>query len=119
MSDLAEIRTSDQQLHGSSDWESPLVRVFGGPPPGHEPACTAQLQAAARVLEASVPAAARLGIAIGVETHDTFCDSSVLAELLALAASPWVGAVWEEAEVALPQHLRLLESWLRDPQEAV
>jgi hypothetical protein len=25
----------------------------------------------------------------------------------------------EEPEVALPQHLRLLESWLRDPQEAV
>jgi hypothetical protein len=25
----------------------------------------------------------------------------------------------EEPKVALPQHLRLLESWLRDPQEAV
>ena len=62
---------------------------------GHEPARTAQLQAAARVLEASVPAAARLGVAIGVETHDAFCSSSVLAELLALAASPWVGAVWD------------------------
>lgn len=48
--------------------------------------------------------------------HDAFSASSVLAELLALADSPWVGAVWE---VALPQHLRLLESWLRDPQEAV
>ena len=187
-------------LELASDWESPLVRVFGGPLPGHEPERTAQLEAAARVLEASVPAAARLGVAIGVETHDAFCASSVLAELLVLAASPWVGAVWdshhphrmgeqpadvfanigprvllaqvkdaikgperdadwrlvllgdgevrvqemlrlltsggyagwvsvewekrwhpeiEEPEVALPQHLRLLESWLRDPQEAV
>jgi sugar phosphate isomerase/epimerase len=186
-------------LELASDWESPLVRVFGGPLPGHEPARTARLEAAARVLEASVPAAARLGVAIGVETHDAFSASSVLAELLALAASPWVGAVWdshhphrmgeqpaevlanigprvllaqvkdaikcperdaewqlvllgrgevrveemlrllagggyrgwvsvewekrwhpeiEEPEVALPQHLRLLESWLRDPQEA-
>jgi sugar phosphate isomerase/epimerase len=187
-------------LELASDWESPLVRVFGGPLPGRGPARTAQLEAAARVLEASVPAAARLGVAIGVETHDAFSASSVLAELLALAASPWVGAVWdshhphrmgerpaevwanigsrvllaqvkdaikeperdaewqlvllgegevgvpemlrlltgggyqgwvsvewekrwhpeiEEPEVALPQHLRLLESWLRDPREAV
>jgi sugar phosphate isomerase/epimerase len=189
-----------QFLELASDWESPLVRVFGGPLPGHEPARTARLEAAARVLEASVPAAARLGVAIGVETHDAFSASSVLAELLTLTASPWVGAVWdshhphrmgeqpaevwanigqrvllaqvkdaikeperdadwrlvllgegevrvqemlglltgggyqgwisvewekrwhreiEEPEVALPQHLRLLESWLRDPQEAV
>ena len=189
-----------QFLELASDWESPLVRVFGGLLPDHEPARTAQLEAAARALEASVPAAARLGVAIGVETHDAFSASSVLAELLALAASPWVGAVWdshhphrmgeqpaevwasigprvllaqvkdaikgperdaewrlvllgqgevrvremlrlltdggyrgwvsvewekrwhpeiEEPEEALPQHLRLLESWLRDPQEAV
>ena len=187
-------------LELASDWESPLVRVFGGPLPGNEPARTARLEAAARVLEASVPAAARLGVAIGVETHDAFSASSVLAELLAQVESPWVGAVWdshhphrmgeqpaevcasigprvllaqvkdaiknperdaewrlvllgegevrvqemlslltgggyqgwvsvewekrwhreiEEPEVALPQHLRLLESWLRDPQEAV
>jgi sugar phosphate isomerase/epimerase len=37
----------------------------------------------------------------------------------------WTSVEWEkrwhpeEPEVALPQHLRLLESWLRDPQEAV
>jgi sugar phosphate isomerase/epimerase len=186
-------------LELASDWESPLVRVFGGPLPGQEPARTARLEAAARVLEASVPAAARLGVAIGVETHDAFSASSVLAELLALAGSPWIGAVWdshhphrmgeqpaevcanigprvllaqvkdaikwserdaewqlvllgrgevqveemlrlladggyrgwvsvewekrwhpeiEEPEVALPQHLRLLESWLRNPREA-
>jgi sugar phosphate isomerase/epimerase len=54
-----------QFLELASDWESPLVRVFGGPLPGHEPARTAQLEAAARALEASVPAAARLGVAIG------------------------------------------------------
>jgi hypothetical protein len=39
----------------------------------------------------------------------------------------WISVEWEKRwhpeieapEVALPQHLRLLESWLRDPQEAV
>jgi hypothetical protein len=74
---------------------SPLVRIFAGPLPGHEPARTARLEAAARALEASVPAAARLGVAIRVETHDAFSASSVLAELLALVDAPWVGAVWD------------------------
>ena len=43
-----------------------------------------------------------------------------------LATAVSLGCAWgyggvkiEEPEVALPQHLRLLESWLRDPQEAV
>jgi fatty-acyl-CoA synthase len=152
------------------------------------------------LIDPSMPAAARLGVSIGVETHDAFSASSVLAELLALVDSPWVGAVWdshhphrmgeqpaevwanigprvllaqvkdaikgperdadwrlvllgegevrvqemlglltgggyrgwvsvewekrwhpeiEKPEAALPQHLRLLESWLCDPQEAV
>jgi sugar phosphate isomerase/epimerase len=47
------------------------------------------------VLEASLPEAERLGVRIGVETHDAFSASSVVAELLALVDSPWVGAVWD------------------------
>jgi fatty-acyl-CoA synthase len=47
------------------------------------------------VLEAAVPAAERLGVRIGVETHDAFSSSAVLAELLALVSSPAVGAVWD------------------------
>jgi sugar phosphate isomerase/epimerase len=59
-----------------------------------------QLRAAARVLEASVPVARRLGVAIGVETHDDFSASSAVASLLALSDSEgtdpeWVGAVWD------------------------
>ena len=82
-------------LELASDWESPLVRVFGGPLAAEDPARTTQLQAAARVLEAAVPAAERLGVAIGVETHDAFSASSVLAELLAMVESGSVGAVWD------------------------
>ena len=37
----------------------------------------------------------RLGVAIGVETHDAFSASSVVAELLALVPSDLVGAVWD------------------------
>jgi sugar phosphate isomerase/epimerase len=105
-----------QFLELASDWESPLVRVFGGAlpdaaPPDHAPsdhappdhaaspggsaARRARLGAAARVLEAAAPAAERLGVAIGVETHDSFSASRVVAELLALVDAPSVGAVWD------------------------
>jgi sugar phosphate isomerase/epimerase len=83
-------------LQLASDWDAPLVRVFGGdldPPPARED----RLRAAARVLEQAVPLAARLGVAIGVETHDAFSASSAVAELLALlsADEDLVGAVWD------------------------
>jgi sugar phosphate isomerase/epimerase len=82
-------------LELASDWESPLVRVFGGALAPADPARRGQLRAAARVLEASVPLAKRLGVAIGVETHDDFSASSTVAELLALADPDSVGAVWD------------------------
>ena len=85
-------------LELASDWESPLVRVFGGTlaPSGPDPKTRReQLRGAARVLESSVPLAGRLGVAIGVETHDDFSASSVVAELLAMADPRWVGAVWD------------------------
>ena len=88
----AELR---QFLELASDWEAPLVRVFGGALPGDGPGRRARLEAAARVLEETAPAAERLGVAIGVETHDAFAASSVVAELLALVDSAAVGAVWD------------------------
>ena len=86
-------------LQLASDWDAPLVRVFGGdldPPAARQD----RLRAAARVLEEAVPLAARLGVAIGVETHDAFSASSAVAELLALLSadlvpSDLVGAVWD------------------------
>jgi sugar phosphate isomerase/epimerase len=82
-------------LELASGWESPLVRVFGGALAAAGPARQVQLGAAARVLESSVPLARRLGVAIGVETHDDFSASSTVAELLALADPDSVGAVWD------------------------
>lgn len=82
-------------LELASDWESPLVRVFGGALPDSDPDRMARLAAAARVLEDSVPLAERLGVAIGVETHDSFSASSVVAELLAMVPAASVGAVWD------------------------
>ena len=87
-------------LELASDWESPLVRVFGGALAAADPARRQQLRTAAQVLESAVPLAERLGVAIGVETHDAFSASSVVAELLALidpgaVDSGAVGAVWD------------------------
>ena len=87
-------------LELASDWESPLVRVFGGALAADEAARAEQLRNAARVLESAVPLAERLGVAIGVETHDAFSASAVVAELLALVdpdatGSGAVGAVWD------------------------
>ena len=94
-------------LQLASDLGAPLVRVFGGalpksgpipgpiPGPASDPARQDRLRAAVRVLESSVPLARRLGVAIGVETHDDFSASSVVAELLAMTDPDWVGAVWD------------------------
>jgi sugar phosphate isomerase/epimerase len=82
-------------LELASDWEAPLVRVFGGSLAASGPARRGQLRAAARVLESSVPLARRLGVAIGVETHDDFSSSSVVARLLEETDPEWVGAVWD------------------------
>ena len=122
-------------LQLASDWESPLVRVFGGELPADDPANAArrqtQLESAARVLETVAPAAERLGVAIGVETHDSFSASSVVAELLAMvnsgAAGP-VGAVWDShhpyrmgespAEVAGNLAGRILLAQVKDARRA-
>jgi sugar phosphate isomerase/epimerase len=82
-------------LELASDWESPLVRVFGGALAPDQAERQEQLRAAARVLEASVPLARRLGVAVGVETHDDFSASSMVAEVLAMTDPEWTGAVWD------------------------
>ena len=121
-------------LELASDWESPLVRVFGGELPADDPANAARrrarLESAARVLETAAPAAERLGVAIGVETHDAFSASSVVAELLAMVIRlrrP-VGAVWDShhpyrmgespAEVAGNLAGRILLAQVKDARRA-
>jgi len=78
-----------------SDWQAPLVRFFGGALSETEPARQQGLTAAARALETAAPVAQRLGVSIGVETHDSFSASATVAELLSIVRSPGVGAVWD------------------------
>jgi sugar phosphate isomerase/epimerase len=82
-------------LELASEWEAPLVRVFGGALSEHQPARQDGLTAAAKVLEAAASIAQRVGVGIGVETHDSFSASATVAELLSMVDSPAVGAVWD------------------------
>jgi sugar phosphate isomerase/epimerase len=82
-------------LELASDWQAPLVRVFGGPLPADPADRRAGLAAAAQVLNTVIPVADRLGVRVGVETHDDFAAASTVAELLALVESQTVGAVWD------------------------
>jgi sugar phosphate isomerase/epimerase len=122
-------------LQLASDWEAPLVRVFGGELPADDPVHAAgrqaQLESAARVLETVASAAERLGVAVGVETHDAFSASSVVAELLAMvnpSSAGRVGAVWDShhpyrlgespAEVAANLAGRILLAQVKDARRA-
>ena len=72
--------------------------------------------------------AARLGVAIGVETHDAFSASSAVAELLAVVPSDLVGAVWDShhphrmgetpAEVYADLSPRILLAQVKDTRRA-
>jgi sugar phosphate isomerase/epimerase len=82
-------------LELANDWESPLIRVYGGPLAEEPRARRTQIEAAAGVLQEAAPLAERLGVAVAIETHDAFSASSVVAELLAMVDSKWVGALWD------------------------
>jgi sugar phosphate isomerase/epimerase len=82
-------------LELASDWESPLIRVYGGLLAEESGARRKQMEGAARVLEEAIPFAERVGVAVAIETHDSFSASSVVAELLAMVQSKRVGALWD------------------------
>ena len=82
-------------LELANDWESPIIRIYGGLLAEEPETRRTQMEAAAGVLEKAIPLAERLGVAIAIETHDSFSASLVVAELLAMVQSKWVGALWD------------------------
>jgi len=78
----------------AAEWDSPLVRVFGGElSPGQSP--DAAFAAMARPLAAVGPEAERRGIGIGIETHDAFSSARAVASLLSRVDCRAVGALWD------------------------
>jgi len=82
-------------LELANEWESPLIRVYGGPLAEEPGTRRTQMEAAAGVLQEAIPLAERFGVAVAIETHDSFSSSAVVAELLAMVQSKWVGALWD------------------------
>ena len=115
-------------LELASDWEAPAIRVFGGALSAHPETRAEQLKAAAQVLETAIPRAEQTGVAIGLETHDSFSAAAQVAELLAMVDSPMVGAVWDshhphrmgETPSEVYDHLapRLLLAQVKDARRA-
>ena len=72
---------------------APMIRVFAAPPAG-----TSDEQAIQASIASLTPLAERgaeLGVAVALETHDAFCDSSTVARVLAETPSPAAGALWD------------------------
>lgn len=84
-----------EMLEIAAQWGAPLVRVFGGSLPEDPAARREALLLAGGALREAASAAKEMGIAIGLETHDSFSSSSVVAELLATVPENEVGAVWD------------------------
>src|SRR5262249_56129196 len=82
----------------AAEWESPVVRVFGGEISGGDD--SAAMDSMADVLDLVAPAAERAGVGIAVETHDAWSSARAVAALLDLVPSPAVGALWDVLHTA-------------------
>ena len=81
-------------LELAAGWSAPLVRVFGGNPPdgiSNEDV----VAKAVRILEQTALVADRLGVKIGLETHDAFSAASTVARVMDRVPSPEVGVIWD------------------------
>jgi len=68
------------------EWRAPLVRVFGG---------DGDVARVSEVLDMAVPDAERLGVSVGLETHDSLSSAAAVAEALRAVPSRAVGVVWD------------------------
>lgn len=81
-------------LELASEIEAPLVRTYGGT----IPAGVAEEEAVGWVvagLEAALPRAEALGVAIALETHDSFSRGAMAARVLERLPHGRLGAIWD------------------------
>jgi fatty-acyl-CoA synthase len=80
------------------DLDVPLLRVFGGSPAIEDAPSPDDATADARVAETlrgAAPDAARAGVTLALETHDTYSSARRVAAVLRQVDSPAVGALWD------------------------
>ncbi|HEU5101408.1 MAG TPA: TIM barrel protein, partial [Roseiflexaceae bacterium] len=73
-----QIRDGLAFLELAAGWDSRLIRVFGGPPPGADEATAREA-----AIECLAPLAERgreLGVGVALETHDAFSGSAIVAD---------------------------------------
>jgi fatty-acyl-CoA synthase len=89
----AQLRDGFAWLELAAAWESPLIRVFGGPPAGtsDEAACAAAVECLAPLADR----AGALGVGVALETHDAFSSSVLVRQVLDGVAEPAAGALWD------------------------
>lgn len=81
-------------LHLAHDLAAPMVRVFAGPLPEGQTQ-DAIFDRVATLLDGVAPEAERLGVAIVLETHDSFSSAATVAEVLRRVPSRACGALWD------------------------
>lgn len=80
-------------LELAAAWESPLVRVFGGPPQGTDEVTA--IEAAIACLAPLAERGRELGITVALETHDAFASSVAVAQVLGQVPGSGAGALWD------------------------
>ncbi len=80
-------------LELANEWESPIVRVFGGEWDAGRTREQA-IEQARSVLGESAAMAQRLGVSIALETHDRFSSAALAAEVLE-GLPPAAAALWD------------------------
>jgi sugar phosphate isomerase/epimerase len=88
----ASIDEALSYLELAAELDGPMIRLFGGAPEG-EPASATTGRVVER-LTALVERGRSLGVAVAVESHDSFAAGEVLAEVLADAPKD-VGVIWD------------------------
>jgi sugar phosphate isomerase/epimerase len=81
-------------LEFASDLEAPLLRVFPGPWPAGS-SREEVILAIAGVIGQVTPVAERLGVAMVLETHDSFSSALLVGELLQRIPQHSFGTIWD------------------------
>lgn len=91
----AENQESCRELIGlAASLRIPLIRVFGGKRPAGVDVAQS-IENVARGLNAVAEAAADAGVTVMLETHDDFCSSQVVAQIMRRVPSEAIGVHWD------------------------
>jgi sugar phosphate isomerase/epimerase len=88
-----QVRDGIAMLDLAAELGAPIIRVFAGPPEGTSP--EAAIAGAIEALAPLAEYAQSLGLAVTLETHDAFCDSRAVSQVLASVPGSGAGSLWD------------------------